>query len=929
MSSGPTFCTYCGKSFTRKEHLERHIPSHTNVKPYRCPDCFLAFSRKDLLQRHTMTYHEPGDNPDLLLSLTPSQPGRNPIACQNCANAKTGCDKRVPCSRCAEKALPCEARFARRSSKAAHRAAQTFAALQRQIGTQAQRQHQQQPGRPQSNPTSRDDLAILIEPDNTNGNLSLSSSKPDLHMQLDTTSFNKLDPISQTFLSPELGFDGNDNLWSLTHDFNGPAFGTLDHVGWNKLPMEFDMSGTGMQLGSMDLLLSPPGQNFSDATSFSFPPAAPSEVSSHTRTNSSGGLEAGSLGQATSFLPEFEAVIAAESAWPLARCNPVTFSRNCPRTAILHLECLERKSRIENAWNPLESLVGGQIWDPSEMVSVACLTAGTRDIIIAVTQSFLHKALEIHRSSSPRASVCAGQGTPGISNYIISLPSTRVLDSLLRCCMRNLSSYFCLAPRGVFNPNEIMGEQASTLLVLLMIALGASGLSICEARELSTGLAETCRISLFDTIEKNVELSADPIALKCAMLFTLLGAWSGDKWLMDIAMGQRGMYLSMLRHSGMLEPGSSARLNLDTMTDTEICRSIWLEREAQSRLVYNWVIVDQELSLFHDTMPLLSIPDLQCPLPSPEDVWKLRTTDEWLGKLQAMHGNMSPGGQFELPEAASLFGLFQDFLQDKLSCDQESLTAFQLRLLLHPIQNLLCHTQQTMSCFPEILTTRRPAIYTGLKTNTRRRLEEIQLLLEKWYGLAHGIFKLNPNDLVIRVDLVLFHLVSLNTITNFPQIEQLARWDNSHTIARESSLRQSKYIHSREEATDHCKQILDLVRQLPIDHRPPWWPAAIYRVTLILWVDALTQQKLCIPSPTHTPPGAHMHPIPASMEAPGTAGIDGPGMSIDGATMPLDRPASMLQYGIQAIEEGRRTRFSDGIKRKLTTLGDNWKRESS
>ncbi|CAL3971158.1 unnamed protein product, partial [Diplocarpon coronariae] len=21
------FCTYCGKSFTRKEHLERHIPS--------------------------------------------------------------------------------------------------------------------------------------------------------------------------------------------------------------------------------------------------------------------------------------------------------------------------------------------------------------------------------------------------------------------------------------------------------------------------------------------------------------------------------------------------------------------------------------------------------------------------------------------------------------------------------------------------------------------------------------------------------------------------------------------------------------------------------------------------------------------------------------------------------------------------------------
>ncbi len=36
------------------------------------------------------------------------------IACIHCASAKTRCDKRVPCSRCAEKDLQCEARFARR-----------------------------------------------------------------------------------------------------------------------------------------------------------------------------------------------------------------------------------------------------------------------------------------------------------------------------------------------------------------------------------------------------------------------------------------------------------------------------------------------------------------------------------------------------------------------------------------------------------------------------------------------------------------------------------------------------------------------------------------------------------------------------------------------------------------------------------------------
>ncbi|KAG7144854.1 Transcription factor 1 like protein [Verticillium longisporum] len=55
------FCAYCGKSFTRKEHLERHIPSHTNVKPHRCSACQLSFARRDLLQRHHSTYHEARD----------------------------------------------------------------------------------------------------------------------------------------------------------------------------------------------------------------------------------------------------------------------------------------------------------------------------------------------------------------------------------------------------------------------------------------------------------------------------------------------------------------------------------------------------------------------------------------------------------------------------------------------------------------------------------------------------------------------------------------------------------------------------------------------------------------------------------------------------------------------------------------------------
>ena len=44
-------------------------------------------------------------------------PSNIPIACINCANAKTYCDKRVPCTRCQGNGLPCEARFAKRRNR--------------------------------------------------------------------------------------------------------------------------------------------------------------------------------------------------------------------------------------------------------------------------------------------------------------------------------------------------------------------------------------------------------------------------------------------------------------------------------------------------------------------------------------------------------------------------------------------------------------------------------------------------------------------------------------------------------------------------------------------------------------------------------------------------------------------------------------------
>ncbi|KAL5359285.1 hypothetical protein BJX96DRAFT_164328 [Aspergillus floccosus] len=45
-------CPFCSKSFTRSEHLQRHLGSHGVGKAVTCPQCGKDFMRKDVMKRH-------------------------------------------------------------------------------------------------------------------------------------------------------------------------------------------------------------------------------------------------------------------------------------------------------------------------------------------------------------------------------------------------------------------------------------------------------------------------------------------------------------------------------------------------------------------------------------------------------------------------------------------------------------------------------------------------------------------------------------------------------------------------------------------------------------------------------------------------------------------------------------------------------------
>ncbi|KFX92688.1 hypothetical protein V490_05239 [Pseudogymnoascus sp. VKM F-3557] len=918
------FCTYCGKRFTRKEHLERHIPSHTDVKPHRCKSCQLSFTRRDLLQRHYSAYHEIGDQSPPPPASIKTVARQTPIACLNCASAKTSCDKRVPCARCADKSLPCEARFTRRPSTLMMKAMASSKASKQAPESTA--------------PKPLQHYAIATPPENNDiVNDTRLHSAPAMEIESLTPQIFSTGTAGEPGSTRISGVDGfvqyNDGIASPVLDYQDPL--TCDD-----LSMDMNLYGNltyllpeNMHQQGGDIS---PGSDISSG-SIHYQPSTP-----HTGScsiSSADNVDVEDVQPSKRAKQSYCAVtlgvqepLAAEQGWPLARCNPPTLSDSCLRTTVMHLERLGQNSKHERAWDSLD-LEPDLAMSASDFIKVEPINSGTRDTLHAITLGFLYRALKTHR----------GGFTDKFQNgHYLSLanfgsrllPPANVLEYFLLKYTRNLSKYYSLDAMGRIDSNELIhGNHTSTLLMLLMIGQGASMSRSAEARCLSAGLTEICRISLFDITQQDIELCADQTVLQCALLFTMLGAWSGDKWHMDIAMGQRGMYLTMLKHAGMLEPQDVSVQSLSGSPIVDVQWRAWVEAEARSRLVYDWVLLDQELSLFHDMSAILSVSELHVLLPHPDlSLFSASSAHSWSTLLSTSTTSHI---------RTSLYELFQEFLHDHLLYSA-SLTPLTLRLLLHPIQSLLYEVRQLLTCFSEVLPTWGSSTRTPTKPSTLMRLEEVQSLLQKWYNLHLSLppsVSGSADDSAKTTNLILYHLISLNAHTSFPSLEQLARRAPA-TLATANlhwnlSLQHKKCIFDSVSALFHAGQILHLVTLFDSpDRTPPWASLAVYRASLVIWFDVLAMSDPSFQLPTADGPIVVINERMVDDAALMRWLRKIEGLPVlrrqDGSMCKLQDPEVVLEACIGLVggmDEGGNRRggmLADGIKRKLQTLKGNW-----
>ena len=340
-------------------------------------------------------------------------------------------------------------------------------------------------------------------------------------------------------------------------------------------------------------------------------------------------------------------------------------------------------------------------------------------------------------------------------------------------------------------------------------------------------------------------------------------------------------------------------------------------------------MVDQELSLFHDTAPLFAVTELVIPMPDADRLWSARSAAEWSSIFEQVHefsGGHSSVGSGARP--LSLRDLFRHFLDDEMIPLGIEMTPLQLRLLLHPLQGLVYQHNQLLSCFSDSLSNRSSGSLTVTAASTRTRIQEVQSLLQRWFDLAERYLKANPMCAMMSTNLIIYHLISLNAVTNFPEIERLARRENC-----DGTYQQLMWIHKRcisdvEEAVYHCGQVFRLVRQMPRGIRPPWWAGAIYRVALVLWTDSLASKE------NTSPANNGMFPVPGPSFAIDAVTPDHPlviryltkreGVPTltkrDGSQIGIDQAYPVLQHCMEVVEEGASTRFSDGIYGKLEKL---------
>lgn len=361
--------------------------------------------------------------------------------------------------------------------------------------------------------------------------------------------------------------------------------------------------------------------------------------------------------------------------------------------------------------------------------------------------------------------------------------------------------------------------------------------------------------------------------------------------------------------------GSNGRNKSNAIGEPHLTPSLDIPTNPSSH-AYAWVYVDFELSLLHDLPPILSINDLQVPLPHENQLWNASSYSNWLeaSGIQGIHGT------------PSLNSFFRSFLQGRLT-GNEDLPVHHLRLLLHPLQAMVLEQQQLLRIFDTDEPSNRYRVLSKIKIlgrlqETQNMLQDLATLLNRSPVMPATERGAAQEQTAKCVSMIMLHLVSLNVFTSIPEIEKCAREEPpASNAARAEVWRRARYPEGEGYVLFHAGQIFRLLDNLMIDARPTWWPVALYRASMACWA----LRSLDGLSPGLQQPEVNIDAILPSEEERShntTAGIPVVTLS-DGRRMAILEGSNSLIYCINKLE-GHPSHLARGIMDKVRFCLDRW-----
>ncbi|KJZ79034.1 hypothetical protein HIM_01807 [Hirsutella minnesotensis 3608] len=785
-------CRDCGRSYSRPEHLVRHVQTHTLGRRFTCEICQRAFARKDLLRRHVANHENDSSQKRRRTASSPGA-GRVTQACRPCAAARVKCDETKPCRRCVNRKLTC---------------------VSSESGTAAAMHSTHLSANAHTSPEEHAISNVAAKPAGSHESVSPTSqnparSVPGSHLSSHDVGTAKSTPVSLSTASCK----PNENNSQLPT----PDTAT-DQVTADSFPQQLEPANPPMAHSILDVNRDPFFDFLRDVLYEQ--PYDPSKVPDTQGLSpldfcDNGNLELTDIdfGQ----LDHWNMDGMVEGTLPAHEVEPG--SANSADISQMRRSLVQAWTNSPWRWDPKSNNTGyeeqGFLPVSSKDTSSAQFQESRkrlqRVVLETLEQSSRDRVLAIVLSTCRQNSMANRMAT--------SFPTAEVMDTLVHIF---LAAQACQVDEWIHFPTFKLNEQWPEWTAIAA-AMGAALTPMRALRKFGFAVQEAVRVTIPARFEENNTAIQVLGLVQSLILVQDFGLWSGNRRKMEIAECHLVIPVTMMRYRGKFQRSRYPITVVDPSDQGQVLEEkwkAWVEREQWKRLVFHCYVREAQTSMMTLTNPCLSYSELTLPLPEARELWFAKDATEWKSRYLERNG----GQNKRPPSVGDLFHDIHLLTQNHTRLDVQ----YSISIFLHGFWALILEYRQLSS----VHRTRSYANSLGGNPNLllSSRHQELVKDLQSFQLITAGW-----QDMSAR-EYLLLNLLMLNLHVSLDDMQLFSGKEGEDQARRIYPVLQQWAASAESRSAVWCAaQVLRYAKVFPRDHLKDFYAVAVHHAALALW----------------------------------------------------------------------------------------------